>query len=145
MKILVANLGSTSFKYRLYDLPGESLLARGGVERIGAANSRTFVLLGDRTLENVAPVPNHAAAVAACLAQLADPQQGCLESAGDLAAIGFKAVHAAGVSGVQRVDDRVLEAMRAFNSVAPAHNPPYIAAMRQLRAAFPELPLVAAF
>lgn len=41
MKILVANIGSTSFKYRLYQMPDEKLLARGGVERIGAENSRS--------------------------------------------------------------------------------------------------------
>ena len=42
VKILVANLGSTSFKYRLFDMPGERLLARGGVERIGGTMSRTY-------------------------------------------------------------------------------------------------------
>ena len=40
MKILVANLGSTSFKYRLFDMNGETLLARGGVDRIGAPQSQ---------------------------------------------------------------------------------------------------------
>ena len=42
MKILVANLGSTSFKYRLFDMTTEKVLARGGVERIGAAKSRSY-------------------------------------------------------------------------------------------------------
>jgi acetate kinase len=145
MKILVANIGSTSFKYRLYAMPEETLLARGGVERIGSDNSRSYVMLGGDTLERIAPVPDHGKAVAACLDQLADPVRGCLKSPGELAAIGFKAVHARGVTGVQRVDERVLAAMDAFNDVAPAHNPPYSKAMRQLRAAFPDLPLVAAF
>src|SRR5262245_39530138 len=146
MHILVANIGSTSFKYRLYAMPEETLRARGGVERIGSANSRSYVVQQDgRTRETIAPVPDHAAAVAACLTQLTDVKSGCLRSAEDLAAIGFKAVHAKGVSGVQVVDDRVLSAMEAYNRVAPAHNPPYIAAMRQLRSAFPTLPLVAAF
>lgn len=145
MNILVANIGSTSFKYRLYAMPEERLLARGGVERIGAANSRSYVLQGDQTLETMAPVPDHGAAVKACLEQLTHPEQGCLKDASELAAIGFKAVHAKGLSGVQRVDDKVLDAMEAFADVAPAHNPPYIKAMRQMRAMFPELPLVAAF
>ena len=145
MKILVANLGTTSFKYRLYDLPSEQLLARGGVERIGAENSRTFVQQGGHAAEAVAPVPNHAAAVSACLGQLTDPAHGSLRRPDELAAIGFKAVHADGVTGAQWVDERVLAAMKAFNAVAPAHNPPYLAAIRQLRAAFPALPLVAAF
>lgn len=145
MNILVANIGSTSFKYRLYAMPGEQLLARGGVERIGAPNSRSYVLVGSETIEVIGPVPDHGAAVSACLEQLADPRVGCLQDASELAAIGFKAVHAKGMSGVQVVDDAVLEAMDAFRDVAPAHNPPYLKAMRQLRSAFPGLPLVAAF
>lgn len=145
MKILVANIGSTSFKYRLYAMPAETLLARGGVERIGAANARSYLLLGAAAVERVGPVPDHGAAVASCLAQLTDPKSGCLQAASELSAIGFKAVHAKGMTGVQIVDDQVLAAMEAFSTVAPAHNPPYTRAMRQLRTAFPQLPLVAAF
>src|SRR5262249_42522857 len=63
----------------------------------------------------------------------------------ELAAIGFKAVHAQGVSGVQRVDEWVLGAMEAYADVAPAHNPPYIRAMRLLAKELPQIPLVAAF
>jgi acetate kinase len=146
MNVLVANIGSTSFKYRLYAMPEEKLLARGGVERIGAENSRSYVVLDDgRTRETIGAVPDHAAAVSACLAQLTDVKTGCLHSADELTAIGFKAVHAKGVSGVQKVDEKVLAAMEAYNRVAPAHNPPYIMVMRQLRSAFPKLTLVAAF
>ena len=46
MKILVANLGSTSFKYRLFDMADERVLARGGVERIGSDNARCYVEAG---------------------------------------------------------------------------------------------------
>jgi acetate kinase len=145
MKILVANLGSTSFKYRLFDMADERLLARGGVERIGAAKSRAFVEAGGAREEADVEARDHAAAVRLCLAQLSDPKRACLKDAAELAAIGFKAVHARGVSGVQRVDERVLAAMEAYSDVAPAHNPPYVAAMRLLRREMPEVPLVAAF
>jgi acetate kinase len=149
MKILVANLGSTSFKYRLYDLgdgPGaELLLARGAVERIGAENSKVTLCTSQGNLERVQPVKDHGDAVQMCLDQLTDPALGVLRSAGEVAAIGFKAVHARNLTGVQRVDDSVLEAMDAFSDVAPAHNPPYVHAMRTLRTRFPDLPLVAAF
>jgi acetate kinase len=90
-------------------------------------------------------VPDHAAAVRRCLAQLTDPQAGCLKDAGEVAAIGFKAVHGGRVSGVQRVTPAVLEAMEEMALVAPAHNPPYITAMRLLREKLPEIPLIAAF
>jgi acetate kinase len=89
--------------------------------------------------------PDHAAAVRLCLEQLSDPKRRCLKDPSELAAIGFKAVHARGVSGVQRVDERVLAAMDAYADVAPAHNPPYVAAMRLLARELPQIPLVAAF
>src|SRR5262245_64704167 len=125
MKILVANLGSTSFKYRLFDMRDEKELARGGVERIGAPESKC---------------PDHAIAVRMCLQQLTDDK--CLTSPKELAAIGFKAVHARGITGVHRVDEKVLQAMEAYNNVAHENNPPYVNAMRLLAKELPEINLV---
>lgn len=145
MKILVANLGSTSFKYRLFDMSDERQLARGGIERIGAAESRCFAEIGGARSDSTTRIPDHAAAVRLCLDQLTDPARGCLRDAGEVAAIGFKAVHGGQISGVQRVTPEVLAAMEAMNQVAPAHNPPYVAAMRLLSEKLPDIPLVAAF
>jgi len=145
MKILVANLGSTSFKYRLFDMTDERQLARGGIERIGSPESRCVAEIGEYRDELLAEVPDHAEAVRRCLAQLTDVEHGCLSDAGEVSAIGFKAVHGGRFSGVQQIDDEILSAMEEMNEVAPAHNPPYIAAMRQLREQLPEIPLVAAF
>src|SRR5690349_350163 len=130
MKILVANLGSTSFKYRLFDMADERVLARGGVERIGGTTSRCYAQTELGSREELAPVPDHAVAVEACLRLLSDSQIGVLKDAEELSAIGFKAVHAQGLTGVHRVDTEVLAAMEAYNDVAPAHNPPYVRAMR---------------
>lgn len=153
MKILVANLGSTSFKYRLFEMDGgrsfiadsERLLARGGVERIGAAEGKCFVEASGLRREKTAKFADHAEAVRECLDQLTDPALKCLASTGEVAAIGFKAVHGGRLSGVQRVNHDVLNAMEEMNDVAPAHNPPYIAAMRLLHERLPHVPLVAAF
>lgn len=155
MLILVANLGSTSFKYKLLDVSGEltadvrpedRVLARGAVERIGdTSTSRSEVTIGDYHHVYEMPVPDHGIAVQSCLDQLTDPQHGCLKDASAVSAIGFKAVHGGRKSGTFLVDDDVLEAMAEMNAAAPAHNPPYIAAMKLLRVRFPKLPLVAAF
>jgi acetate kinase len=151
MKVLVANLGSTSFKYRLFDLPdragdagAERELARGGVERIGAAESRVFAAIGSRALEHVASVPDHAVALQAALEQLT-ADGGPLKGVDEVAAVGFKAVHGGRVSGVVRVGPDVLAAMDEMAAVAPAHNPPYVRAMRLLGERLPGVPLVAAF
>jgi acetate kinase len=142
MKILVANLGSTSFKYRLFDMADERVLARGGVERIGSKESKCFVEVAGKREETTLTAQDHAVAVRLCLQHLTDKK--CLQSPQELAAIGFKAVHAQGITGVQRVDQKVLAAMEAYNDVAPAHNPPYVTAMRLLAKELPEIPLVAA-
>jgi acetate kinase len=145
MKVLVANLGSTSFKYRLFDMRDERQLARGGTERIGSPNSKSFVEIDGNRQETAVPVPDHAEAVKRCLSQLTDPQHGCIQDAAEVAAIGFKAVHGGRYSGVQLVTDELLAAMEEMADVAPAHNPPYTTAMRLLKEKLPQIPLVAAF
>ena len=150
MKILVANLGSTSFKYRLFDLPDAggaeagTELARGGVERIGAPESRVHARAGDLELDTVRTVPDHAVALVAALEQLT-AAGGPLTSVEEVAAVGFKAVHGGRVSGVVRVTPDVLAAMEEMAEVAPAHNPPYVRAMRLMAHKLPQVPLVAAF
>jgi acetate kinase len=150
MKILVANLGSTSFKYRLFDLPetvgaeGGKELARGGVERIGAAESRVYASVGETVCEAVIPVADHAVALEAALGQLTGPG-GPLRSVAEVGAVGFKAVHGGRAGGVVRVTPDVLAAMEEMAAVAPAHNPPYVRAMRLVGSRLPTVPLVAAF
>jgi acetate kinase len=147
VKVLVANLGSTSFKYRLFDMsdPDEPVLARGAIERIGTPTAKVSIksARGDREL--VRAIADHGEAVQLCLDQLTDPKIGVIRDPAEVAAIGFKAVHARNLTGVHLVDETVLAAMEAFADVAPAHNPPYTKAMRMLRERFPRLPLVAAF
>lgn len=145
MKVLVANLGSTSFKYRLFDMDDGRQLARGGVERIGAERSDAFVEVGGARSDLTVEAPDHAAAVEQCLLQLTNPETGCLASVDEVSAIGFKAVHGGRAGGVTRVTPEVLEAMEEMAQVAPAHNPPYVAAMRQVHDKLPQIPLVAAF
>ena len=147
MKILVANLGSTSFKYRLFDLsdPAEPVLARGAIERIGSPSAKVVIKSPRGERELTGRIADHGEAVQLCLDQLTDPEIGVLHDPGEVSAIGFKAVHARNLTGVHLVDENVLAAMEAFADVAPAHNPPYTKAMRMLRQRFPQLPLVAAF
>jgi acetate kinase len=147
VKILIANLGSTSFKYRLFDMsdPAEPVLARGAIERIGSSSSRVIIKSPRGERELSCPIKDHGDAVRLCLEQLTDPEIGVLQDATEVSAIGFKAVHARNLTGVHFVDEKVLDAMEAFADVAPAHNPPYVRAMRMLRERFPQLPLVAAF
>jgi acetate kinase len=123
MKILVANLGSTSLKWRLFDFSDghERLLHKGGFERVA----------------------DHPAAISDCLLQL--EEAGHIQSERDLAAVGFKTIMARGVNGCVRLDEGVVKAMEAYNGIAPAHNPPYITGIRLFAQRMPAIPLVGLF
>ncbi|HTD88921.1 MAG TPA: acetate kinase [Candidatus Binatia bacterium] len=123
MKILIANLGSTSLKYRLFDFSNdqERMLARGGLERVS----------------------DYAQAIDTCLSEL--KQGGWIKSDQDLSAVGFKTIMARGVNGCVRLDEEVVKAMEVCNSIAPAHNPPYITGIRLFAKRMPSTPLVGLF
>src|SRR5688572_31324639 len=121
MLVLVANLGSTSFKFKLLDMGANGeVVARGGYERIGQSGSehKTHGDVIDVILKTLERKPD---------------------------AIGFKAVHGGPISGAVRVTDEVVATMEQFADVAPAHNPPYVAAMKAFQAKLPGVPQVAAF
>lgn len=123
MKILVPNIGSTSLKWKLFDFSGAEpcVLHKGGFER----------------------VTDYAAAVEQCLSELRGA--GTLASEQELAAVGFKTIIAKGVTGCVRIDEHVLHAMEEYRLLAPAHNPPYIAGIRQFARRVPRVPLIALF
>ena len=128
-RILVANIGSTSFKYRLFGMEPLTVLGQGRVERIGQPGSACL---------------NYEAAIKSCLDDIVGAGKP-LAKLSELSAVGFKAVHAGPISGAQLVNEEVLAAMEEFSFFAPAHNPPYMEAMRAFRKTMPELPLVALF
>ena len=137
-QILVANIGSTSFKFRLIEMPDERVLAKGGMERIGSTDSTFKYQLGNEPEQKgTASFPDYSAAIAFV--------EKILGGFGHLAAVGFKPVMARGISGTQVLDETVLRAMEEVNTLLPAHNPPYIAAVRSFHASQPKLPCIGTF
>lgn len=123
MKILVANLGSTSFKYRLIDMSDVDAaeLASGGYERVSDYTECIEDMLNNLIGE------------------------GHLQSGQDLDAVGFKTVLGKNLSGCVEADERVLDALDGFKEVAPAHNPAYAEGIRCFRQKLPEVKRVALF
>ena len=118
MRVLVPNLGSTSLKFQLFELPSESVLAKGRMERIGQAG-------GD--------APDYREALGRTLSQV-----------GSVDAVGFKAVHAGPhFRGTFRIDDAFLAALSEYEPAAPLHNGIYQTGIQAFRELRPELPLVA--
>ncbi|MEA4915091.1 MAG: acetate/propionate family kinase [Christensenella sp.] len=144
MKILVCNVGSTSLKYRLFDLTnGEETLSEGHMERVGTqAGAWQHKDAGGEATKQTLPIPDYATGIRLMQEALL---QRALPSMEALDCVAFKVVHAKGVTGVQLLDETVLSAMAAFNTVAPSHNPPYISAIRQFQEALPNTPMIGSF
>jgi acetate kinase len=123
MLVLIANLGSTSFKYRLYRMEStvQEVLAKGGYER----------------------VTDYAAVIEDALATLT--KDGVIASADEIDAVGFKTVLGKDLSGCVLADDACVKALEDFAAVAPAHNPPYANGIRQFAQSLPNAKLVALF
>jgi acetate kinase len=168
MKVLVSNIGSTSFKFRLFDMAGlEREIAVGGADRIGGKGGVLKLQIGGGAVTKQArDFADHGSAIVFVLEQLVaggalsvaqPPSAGegkgkTQPGAGvpqqqihtDLDAVAFKAVMAGDVDAVCRVDEKFLSRMEYFVPIAPAHNPPYIAAMRMFQKVLDGTPLVAA-
>jgi acetate kinase len=146
MKILVANIGSTSFKFRLFDIAGgtERELASGSADRIGRpGGALKLELPGKPAVMGAAEFADHGTAIRCVLDRLAEA--GVIDRAGGLDAVAFKAVVGGDLPAVTKVDEHVLAEMERLAPVGPAHNPPYVAAMRMFAKAVPDVPLIACF
>jgi acetate kinase len=129
MKCLIPNIGSTSFKYRVLEMPEERVLGEGRIERIGQPGSE---------------FPDYGSAIRKCIDDVVGAGK-ALSSLSDVEAVGFKVVHPGPMPGPRLVDEALFSAMERFAFFAPAHNPPYIEAMRAFHRELPGAPLVAVF
>jgi acetate kinase len=142
MKVLVTNVGSTSLKYRLYEFPQETLLAVGRVERIGTKKGTASWMHGDFTGEQEQSFSTHREAIEFILDRLREYP---LHDVAELDCVAFKTVIAKKYVGCEILNDDVLQAMEDFVFLAPAHNPPYINAIRLFRQLLPPTPLIGLF
>lgn len=144
-KIFIMNLGTTSFKFKLYRFSQEQqqVLASGEIESVGAELSAYALELGGQKESGQIPIPDHGAGFAFCVERL--QQSGILSSMADLDAVGYKAVHGGSLSGTQPVTDALLAEMERMVPLVPAHNPIYLRAMKDIRQRFPELKQIARF
>lgn len=144
--ILVLNLGTTSFKCKLFSCGKDSqqVIAEGEVESIGAKSGR-YALRGTNGKEQrgMVCVRDHAQALVHCLTRL--KEMGILSGLEGLSAIGYKAVHGGTFSGTREVDAALIAEMERMTPLAPAHNPIYLRTMKEIARQFPRLRQVVRF
>jgi acetate kinase len=147
MKILVLNAGSSSIKYKLFDMTGPTVLAAGLVERIGEEiGALRHETTGRAPVEIELPVPTHRAGLGQAVRLLLDPETGVIERPEDVAAVGHRVVH-----GGERfsepvvIDAAVLDTIRELIPLAPLHNPANLAGIEVALELFPQAVQVAVF
>ena len=146
MKILICNAGSTSLKFKLWDMPALAVLAEGKVERVGSTDAIFHYLKGGFAIrQSSLSIPDYTAGIRRFLDALSAPEGGAVASLEEIEAVGFKTVLARGFYGVHRLTEDVLDGMRAYLSVAPAHNGPYLEAIAVFERLLPHAPRVGVF
>ena len=147
MKILVLNCGSSSIKYKLFDITTKEVLAQGGIEKIGLVGSFLKLTLPNgekKILEK--DIPEHTAGIEFILNTLVSPEYGAIKSLDEINAVGHRMVHGGErFSESVLLNKEVLDAFIACNDLAPLHNPANLKGVNAVSAILPNVPQVGVF
>lgn len=149
MNILVCNAGSTSLKFRLFDMPGDRLLSTGNIERVGSDGEAIFryanrISGGCIELTGQA-IPTYSEGIRLYLEYLLSGAHGVLKDVAEIERVGFKTVLAKGYYGIHELTPEVLVAMEEYLVVAPVHNKAYLETIRQFQGILPGVMFVGVF
>jgi acetate kinase len=150
MMILVVNVGSTSLKFKLFAITPSprtvEILAHGKIESIGQRSSHySFSAHSSEPIIGSKPFSDYLSAIQEMIAFLTDTRSSILSTIEQLDAVAFKTVFAGFLPDAVELTDEVLLRMEDFSIVAPAHNPPYVRAIRTFRQLLPGKPLIGLF
>ncbi len=147
MKILVINSGSSSIKYRLFDMTDESLLAKGLVERIGIKDSLiNHYPAGKDFIKKQIDIPDHRKGIALVIEALLNKQYGVIKDISEIAAVGHRVVHGGEkYSGSVLINKEVMDTLNEFIELAPLHNPPNILGIKVCQELLPNITQVGVF
>lgn len=147
MKILVLNCGSSSIKYKLYNMDDESVLAQGGVERIGIDNAFIQVKLPDGTKKKIMrDLPTHKEGVQLVFECLTDPEIGAIKRLDEIDAVGHRIVQGGDIFNKSCiVTPEVEKGIESLIDLAPVHNKGHLAGIRAVDNLLPDKPQVTVF
>ena len=147
MKILVLNCGSSSIKYKLYNMDDESVLAQGGVERIGLDNAFLKLTLpnGEKKILNH-DMPDHKEGVNFVFQTLLSEEYGAIKSLDEIDAVGHRIVQGGDLFEKScLVDQKVEEGIESLCDLAPVHNAGHLKGIRAVDNLMPNVPQVTVF
>ncbi|WP_099463749.1 MULTISPECIES: acetate kinase [Parabacteroides] len=147
MKILVLNCGSSSVKYKLFDMDKHEVLAQGGVEKLGLPGSfLKFTLPNGEKVILEKELPEHNAAIQFILSILTDEKYGCIKSYDEIDAVGHRVVHGGeAFSGSVEITSEVIGKVVECIDLAPLHNPPNLKGIRAMSSLIPGIRQVGVF
>lgn len=147
MKILVLNCGSSSIKYKLFDMSNSTVIAQGGIEKIGLPGSFLKLTLPNgekKVLEK--DIPEHTVGIEFILDTLTNAEYGAIKSLDEINAVGHRMVHGGEkFSKSVLLTQEVLDAFIACNDLAPLHNPANLKGVNAVTAILPNVPQVGVF
>ena len=147
MKILVLNCGSSSIKYKLYDMDDESVLAQGGVERIGLDNAFLKLTLPNGEKKKLMhDMPDHKEGVNFVFQQLLSEEYGAIKSLDEIDAVGHRIVQGGDLFEKScLVDEEVEKGIESLCDLAPVHNAGHLKGIRAVDHLMPNVPQVTVF
>ena len=147
MKILVLNCGSSSIKYKLFEMESKEVVAQGGIEKIGMKGSfLKLTLPDDQQVMLEGEILEHRAGIEYILGVLLSEKYGCIKSLDEIDAVGHRVVH-----GGERfntsvlITEEVIEILNASIELAPLHNPPNLKGIYAIQELMPDTPQVSVF
>ena len=146
MKILVINCGSSSIKYKLYEMDTREVLAAGGIERVGQQGA--FLKTTDHNGEKIQldfDCPSHTEGIKMMFDTLMHPQYGAIKSLDEIAAAGHRIVAGGRFAESRLVTDEMLEEWKTYMDLAPLHNPPALKGYNAVKTVVEHMPNVFVF
>ncbi|MBO1580886.1 acetate kinase [Bacillus sp. XF8] len=143
-KIIAINAGSSSLKFQLFEMPSETVLTKGLVERIGLEDSIFTITVNGEKQKEITNIPDHAVAVNMLLNKLTE--NGIVKSLDEISGIGHRVVHGGEkFADSVLITDQVLADIEDLSDLAPLHNPANIVGIKAFQEVLPNVPAVAVF
>jgi acetate kinase len=147
MKIFVINCGSSSLKYKLFDMRDEDVLAEGIIERIGIENSFLKYETKEGTdIKIEHEIPTHKEGIELLIETLLSDEHGVLEDMDEIKAVGHRVAHGGEkFAHSTLIDDEVMKEIEDISDLAPLHNPANLMGIEVCKELMPETSQVAVF
>lgn len=143
-KIIAINAGSSSLKFQLLEMPEETVLTKGVVERIGLNDSIFTIEVDGEKIKEVTDIPDHGVAVKMLLDKLTSHH--IISSYDEIEGIGHRVVHGGEkFSDSAVITDEVLKDIEELSFLAPLHNPANVVGIKAFQEILPNVPAVAVF